>query len=320
MTDRKQKKEPDELWFQAGLFAVVLICIAITGAAIELKWSLSGLAQAYKENSAQIDAEAKETIEQSCILKPSPAKEECVADTHKAAQDAKRDEADLYAQRKMAEWAFAVGITAFISVCLSLVGIFFVWRSLALNRQAIATAERAIVEQDRPYLFVEFVTFINPLFEDIGDGLKIRQHSEINFKVANYTDVPALIKGHHAQVEINTIVAKAVALLPDDTHAAEKMVKGNGSGILWAMNRRAITDEQAAEIHSGGHVFNDFKALKIFLFGYIRYENPFGIVDEVGFCWEYDVFRKQFLQSDNADWNYRKRNIGKDEPPHGGTA
>ena len=314
MTGRGKNGAQNDLWSQAGIIVVTLISIAVGFTAIEIKWSLSHLAQTYQQNTAKIEAEAKETEEHRCILKPSPDKEECISEARKTAQNEKRDEADLYAQGKMAEWAFAVGVTAFISVFLSMAGIFFVLRSLALNREAIAVAERTLVEQDRPYLYVEDVKFKNPLFKGSGDGLRVQQHSEVIFEVVNHTDVPALIKKLHAQVEIAVEITRSVNMLPQDTHTTEKMVKRNGTQKIWALNRREIPPEQESEIHSGDHVFNEFKGPKVFVFGYIQYENPFGVTDEVGFCWQYHVSSGRFIQSENNEWNYRKRNIGNDKP------
>ena len=71
------------------------------------------------------------------------AKNECISQAQEAAQDKERNESDLYAQRQMAVWAFSVGIAGFISVFLSLAGIFYVWYSLALNRAAVDAAVSA---------------------------------------------------------------------------------------------------------------------------------------------------------------------------------
>ncbi|MCB1431062.1 MAG: hypothetical protein KDK75_01170, partial [Alphaproteobacteria bacterium] len=130
----------DALIVQAGVVAAAAITIVLAATMIWLYWGLFGLNQDYHTNSTQIEKESQQTIEQRCALLVSDAQEECISEARKSAKEKTRQEADLYAQWQMAYWAAAVGITAFVSVFLSLIGIFFIWRSLELNRNAVGAA------------------------------------------------------------------------------------------------------------------------------------------------------------------------------------
>lgn len=122
----------------------------------------------YQNNTEQIKAEAQKDIGERCIGITGPIKQHCVNDIENAAKDKEKAEADLYAQRQMAEWAFAVGITGFISVFLSLFGIGFVWRSLELNRDAVQAATegnsnslRAMKADLRPWMQIDEISISN---------------------------------------------------------------------------------------------------------------------------------------------------------------
>ena len=140
MTGDDASKKQDALIVQAGVVAAAAITIVLAATMIWLYWGLFGLNQDYHTNSTQIEKESQQTIEQRCALLVSDAQEECISEARKSAKEKTRQEADLYAQWQMAYWAAAVGITAFVSVFLSLIGIFFIWRSLELNRNAVGAA------------------------------------------------------------------------------------------------------------------------------------------------------------------------------------
>jgi hypothetical protein len=105
----------------------------------------------YQQNATEIQAEAKRYVEERCIGLDGRAFEHCERDANQAAHNKERTEADLYAQRQMAEWAFVVGISGLISIPLTLAGIFFVWRSLnemALQRQISRDALQAAADSN----------------------------------------------------------------------------------------------------------------------------------------------------------------------------
>jgi hypothetical protein len=137
-------------------------------------------------------------------------RDKCVADAEKAAHNQEQAEADLYAQRQMAVWAFAVGMSGLVSIPLSLAGILFVWRSLALNREALRIAGEAnantltAIEQEqanaqkglRAYLGVVFIHFDCPSSiildykpREIIAGQKITDFAVLTIK--NFGQTPA---------------------------------------------------------------------------------------------------------------------------------
>jgi hypothetical protein len=45
---------------------------------------------------------------------------------------------------------------------------------------------------------------------------------------------------------------------------------------------------------------------RLFAFGYVKYEDIFGYVNTMGFCWRYYLDLKRFLPEDHPAYNYRK--------------
>lgn len=123
-----------------GIAIAGLAIIVIVAFWIHAFFALSQYRETYEQNTADIQREVREAIGQHCVFSAPETEKECVAQEQKSAQEIERDESDLYAQRQMAVWALGAGIAGFVSVLLSLAGIFFVWRSLALNRAAVGAA------------------------------------------------------------------------------------------------------------------------------------------------------------------------------------
>ncbi len=121
-------------WVVPALAFMVAILVVALGYVI---WSTSNNWKASHQNVGDIQSYANRYIRERCIGLSVAEGVKCITDAKKTAADLKRDEADLYAQRQMAVWTFLVAVTAFVSIPMSLAGIFLVWQSLALNREAL---------------------------------------------------------------------------------------------------------------------------------------------------------------------------------------
>ncbi len=86
-------------------------------------------------------------IRQHCQFSSAETQRECTSSEKETAQDQERGARDLYAQRQMAIWSAATGVTAIVSIFLSAAGIIFVWRSLQLTREANAQTLKAIEQE-----------------------------------------------------------------------------------------------------------------------------------------------------------------------------
>lgn len=305
-------------WLVAAGVAVTFVAFsAITTAGYQIFTRLSEYRNAHEQNSRQIETEAHEAISQTCVFAAPETEKECVAKEQQSARNKQRDHDDLYAQQQMAIWAFGVGVAGFISVFLSLIGIAFVWRSLKLNREAIRIAERTISEQHRPYLSIEGIAILGGLFVRKDDIANIWQHFSIDFRITNHADTPAVIRQYHAQIVVAQRVSADIGLEAQDTHNIEQTVGSKKSHIARTLYRRKISAEVENLISLGQNHIEGQPSPRVHLLGYIRYENLFGVMDEFGFCHEYLVGIRQFIQSDNADWNYRKRNVEKNSRHRG---
>jgi hypothetical protein len=140
-------------WFvKTGLLAVAIV---IAWTVYSVVTTSSQNRQYADQNTAQIRSEAEEYVSHRCPGLDGIIKKNCLADAEKTAHNQEQAEADLYAQRQMAVWAFAVGVSGLISVPVSLAGIFFVWRSLRLTRNALdaALSANTIAQvQNRPWI------------------------------------------------------------------------------------------------------------------------------------------------------------------------
>jgi hypothetical protein len=235
----------------------------------------------------------------------------CRYEVEKSAADRQQAEYDLQAQRDMAEWAFWMLLASCFGIILSGGGIVLVWNSLALNRQAIRVAQRAISEQERPYIFLDNIEFETPPFVDTQDGRVFNQHPAVTYKVSNYSSAPASIKESHAQVAVAQEIGVAFPRNQADTHQSEVIIPGSMGIDGWSFYRFEISEEEMNLLSLGRAFDENRKPTRYCLFGYIKYENAFGVMDELGFCWEYIIQIKQWKLSDNPHWNYRKRNINK---------
>ena len=140
MSDSDRGEDFGHWWVTPGFVALATVFITVFGYAY---WATTSNWNESQENSKHIEAYSNRYAVERCNRLYPVEKDECIKEAAQAAQDQQRNEADLYAQRQMAVWALVVAICAAVSIPLSVAGIFFVWRSLALNREAVAAATTA---------------------------------------------------------------------------------------------------------------------------------------------------------------------------------
>lgn len=130
-----------------GLIATVTV--AIIG--IALYWSMfhsMGYSSGYHEGQAEISGQhyASDTanqIDRECGTKSGQAARECIADIVKAEREGQRNESDLAAQWKAADWVMWAGILAGFQLIATVLGLYFVKRTLDATLEAVEETGRA---------------------------------------------------------------------------------------------------------------------------------------------------------------------------------
>lgn len=248
MFDNDRSKDNQPRWVVPALFAMALV---LTAALAYVVWATSNNWNASQQSARHIQSNAQRYERERCIGLDVAAGIKCIADTREAAANQERDEADLYAQRQMAVWAFLVAVTAFVSIPLSITGIYFVWRSLALNRDAVnaATDSNKVAREIGEAQVRAYLTCIS------GDYRQTRQSIICNIVIENTGQSPA------SEVTLEAFLS--VVIMTDDpdhprpligaaTETPElgsaQVVPANGKVIAKVYWYRNALDEKLAEL------------------------------------------------------------------------
>lgn len=166
-------------WGRYDTTVVVTFCSLALVFLLVLTWSLASLDAGYSENANQAAATYKdrtqERISSTCQDREPAAFTKCVQGIVESSHEAQTSEYDLSAQRSMALWAKAMFWASLFSIGTTIVGIFFVWRTLEVSQAAVETANRDIETnkwlgevQTRAY-----ITFENPEIGFTDDGCPV---------------------------------------------------------------------------------------------------------------------------------------------------
>lgn len=136
-------------------------------------------------------ADTRESIEQ-CFAKSSPTTDEakeCVADAIKSDRESKRAEADLSAQRQMADWAWALLIVSIVQIPLGVVGLVAILASLQQGREGLKIAQDTLTLENRAWLKVEIE---QKGIRRVSDG---NLNASIALTIINVGNAPAIVLG-----------------------------------------------------------------------------------------------------------------------------
>lgn len=155
----------------------ILITGAITGLILGEYAKVHQTNAAYQQNGERDRDAASQEISKACFDADFAVFSKCISEKVASYYKQQATNQDLQAQQDMAFWAAALFMLGIAQVVLSGVGIFFIWRSLRLNRDAVTaavesnTVTREIGEaQVRAYLTCKEGTYtINPF----GIGIRI---------------------------------------------------------------------------------------------------------------------------------------------------
>ncbi|MFZ1882098.1 MAG: hypothetical protein WAU53_00525 [Rhodoplanes sp.] len=184
-------------------------------------------------------------------------------------RDEWRSEQDLQAQWDMARFALWGAFAAWAGVFVTGVGIFFVWRTLEANRDAVRQAQRTadIAEEafrrlERPYLLIK----ITETFK-----LQGKIHGEpttpgIRYTLVNYGKLPAILRS----VSIGLLNNPTFPLISTFEIAETKYEVITPDGELLNPRSVEVRDCEAGENFAG------VKATTLVLYGILEYDDPTG--------------------------------------------
>ena len=87
------------------------MAVILIASLIYVAWATSNNWDTSQQNAREIKSYADRYERERCVGLDIVAGIKCISDARQAASDKERDEADLYAQRQMAVWAFLVAVT-----------------------------------------------------------------------------------------------------------------------------------------------------------------------------------------------------------------
>ena len=104
------------------------------------------------DHSDEYAAYTQEQIRKACLLPSGIYEANCVAEKRHEYREDRREERDLVAQRKSANWAYIMGAAAVLGMVLSAVGVVLVWITFRETRKANEIAVQLGQIQAKAYL------------------------------------------------------------------------------------------------------------------------------------------------------------------------
>jgi len=99
-------------------------------------------------NSTQYATHAEKEISETCLLLKPVAKAKCIREVVEATQENERSERDIVAQESMSLWALWMAVISGITGFVTLVGIFYIRKTLIETRQISLNETRAYVHAE----------------------------------------------------------------------------------------------------------------------------------------------------------------------------
>ncbi|MFD1986981.1 hypothetical protein ACFSOZ_31595 [Mesorhizobium newzealandense] len=182
------------------------IAVAIVVIALKATWEVAVSNAEYSQEAEQATKEyadrTQESIASTCRDRDIPAFAKCVDEIVKATEEAKTAQRDLAAQRSMALWALGMLWATVASIAVTGIGIYFVWRTLDANTDAVEQARvanqiarDANEAQLRAYLLVKTI-HAEYAFSATGEIVGVA----IKLVVQNGGQTPAMNVGHNVRL------------------------------------------------------------------------------------------------------------------------
>ncbi|WP_333668458.1 hypothetical protein [Parvibaculum sp.] len=137
---------PDRDWWKDPVIAVAAASIFMLVAAYAVGvvlWQYTKIHEVYstyQHNADEDRRDAAEKAAQACKDREVATLSSCIADEIEAHWRQQATNQDLQAQQDMANWALWMFITSSVTVFVTAIGVYFVWRTLEETRAAVSVA------------------------------------------------------------------------------------------------------------------------------------------------------------------------------------
>lgn len=175
--------------FEFGLIALacaLLIALPILGLMLGEYAEVHRANATYQENAERDRKATSEVISKACFETDFAIFSKCITEKIAAYYEQQATNQDLQAQQDMAYWAKTLLILGIFQLGFSAFGIYFIWRSLELNRAAITIARETMVAQTRAWLSIKSVKIQK--MQVTAEGVAITAQ----FQIINSGQSPAL--------------------------------------------------------------------------------------------------------------------------------
>ena len=172
-----------------GLIVAVcalLVILPISGLLLSEYAEVHRANAAYQQNAERDREATSEEISKSCFNADFVIFSKCVTDKIGTYYNQQATNQDLQAQQDMAYWAKTIFFLGIAQLAFSGFGIYFIWRSLELNRAAVNIARETMIAQTRPWLKFKSVKLQKMWIDDNQVNV------QVEFAVHNAGHSPAL--------------------------------------------------------------------------------------------------------------------------------
>ena len=281
-------------WVVAGLLGALVYSQWVTD-----EFSFRHLKGGHKTSQAQQERDGAKHA--GAPLKDKPPASKYEADCEKSE---KRD--DCLLQLRMTEAAEVQAKAAEDQAQYTRLGLWLLfltllatgWAARGAGRAARA-AERALVDLERPQVFVE----VHSAGMGVNRGVLIFS-SEFKYRFVNYGRTVAQIIDLNLRYPIEATTSMPPALSPDDPEGR----RGLPAGVVSAPGA-PYEETENLFVAFGGPLLETDGLIKnrLFFMGCVRYRDIFGAVNVVGFCFVFDPAHQLFVRIGDAPYNYIKQ-------------
>lgn len=206
-----------------GLIVAVcalLIILPISGLLLSEYAEVHRANAAYQQNAEHDRSAASEVISKTCFNADFAIFSKCITEKIAAYYHQQSTNQDLQAQQDMAYWAKTIFFLGIAQLAFSGFGIYFIWRSLELNRDAVTIARETMIAQTRPWLKFESVNLQKIWIDDTQVNV------QVEFAVRNVGHSPAL----EVLVNPRLTIDSTESFIPKDTRREPLVAKGWHAG------------------------------------------------------------------------------------------
>jgi len=221
------------------------------------------------------------------------------------AADAAKESADWARQ---SYWLILAGtVIGFMTFCAAIAAAIYAGQAAVHTRRSADIAEKALLDIERPHIFVEKIKAlrnINESWLDIPEGKF--PFFEVTYDTLNYGRTPAIITEIKAGIRFGSLPAVPHWHPGEITGTMEVVIAPSNKRTATAFYRGNITRPMVAELLFSNTYIPGREPTRIYFYGTIKYRSVHGAEDEIGFIFRYLPQGNMFLLESIAPYTFRR--------------